>query len=209
MSHTRTPALLVCTTLMGCGGGLVVDDTTQRGLSPNVTRADIAAFDDQVRDLNRAPLTSVAALPTGTVTYDGQVGSNIRLDGQDGYGMLGDMRMRVGFASGDVDGSVTNINLLENGTAIQRFGGQLVIDGAEFAGRIEADADGILSLVTADGTRQRTNMALDLSGDVVNDVFVGDAVVGSVTGFGDGYQLTGETFNVLLDNGGSFVGTVD
>jgi len=213
MSHIQTPvALLLCTTLIGSGGSLTVDLDDTPGLpqpAPTATRADVRAFDQQVDDLRFASRTSTSALPTGTVTYDGQLGSNLRLNGQDGYGMLGDLRMQVGFGSGDIDGSVRNINLLENGTPIQRFGGQLTINGEEYAGRLVADADGILSLVTDDGRLQRTNMALDLTGDVVNDVFVGDAVVGTATGFGDGYQLTGETFNVLLDNGGSFVGTVD
>lgn len=206
MSHPLPSALLITALLSGCGGSLVVDagpDNT--GLAPNVTRADVRAFDDTVQDLRLAPRTSPTALPTGTVTYNGQVGSNIRLNGQDGFGMLGDMRMRVDFDDGDVGGTIRNINLLEDGTPVQRFGGQLQIDGSEFAGRVVADADGILSLVMEDGSLHRTNMAIDLTGDVVSDVFVGDAIVGSATGFGDGYQLSGDTLNILLDGGGAFV----
>lgn len=210
------PALLLSSSLAGCGGTLVVDPgpgippvTGETALAPTVTRADVTAFDRRVADLTFAPATATRNLPTGTVTYDGQLGSNIRLNGQEGYGILGDMRMRVGFGSGLVDGTVRNINLLQSGTPVQRFGGQLLIDGTEFSGRVSADADGILSLVMADGTRHRTNMAIDLTGDVVNDVFLGDTVVGTATGFGDGYQLSGETLNILLDGGGSFVGEAD
>lgn len=184
--------------------------TVNTGLPATFSRADVAAFDADVSRLAAAPRTPVTLLPTGTVTYTGQIGSNMTLDGQSGYGLLGDMQMAVGFGgSRQIDGAVTDINLLQNGTPIQEFGGSLDIDGDQASGKLRADADGILSLRDQFGTLSRTNMALQLDGVVVDDVFRGDAVEGAVTGFGDGYQLGGPTVNIVLDGGGSFVGNVD
>lgn len=180
------------------------------GLPATFSRADVAAFDADVSRLSAAPLTPVSLLPTGTVNYTGQIGSNITLDGQTGYGLLGDLQMGVGFTGNRrIDGRVTDINLLQSGTPIQEFGGSLDIDGTQTNGGLRAEADGIVSLRDTTGQLARSNLALQLDGVVVDDVFRGDAVEGAVTGFGDGFQLGGPTVNIVLDGGGSFVGSVN
>ncbi len=177
--------------------------------SPSVSQAEVRAFDQEVNRLAATDRTRPSQLPTGQVSYSGSVGSNATINGQSGYGLLGDLNLNVDFAGAQqVTGSVTDINLLQNGVPQQQLGGALTVTGSQSFGSINADADGIVTRINPSGVTERSNLAIDLDGTVRDDIFAGDAVTGSATGFGDGFQTPGPTFNVVLDGGGSFVGTV-
>lgn len=181
---------------------------------PTRDRQDVLAFDDAVADLRSAPRTAVSDLPQtstfGQVRYEGELGANIEIDGREGFALLGDMQMDVGFAgSRDVDGVVDNVNLLRNGTPIETLGGDLDISGQQASGKIDAVAEGVLTRVRDMGVEERTNLTLDLDGTIRSDRFDGDSVVGVVNedrSFGDGFGLNGPTFNVILDGNGAFYG---
>lgn len=176
---------------------------------PTIDRADVRAFDQRVATANDLAATPRSVLPTGAITYEGQLGANIAVDGIPGYGLLGDMRMEVEFDGGrDVTGRVDDINLLRGGRPVELLDGSLRIDGEQRNGLIDADATGVLARVPEFGVVERTNLSLDLDGQVRTDAFNGDTIVGSVDGFGDGFRLGDQdTFNVVVQGEGSFVGT--
>ncbi len=207
---------LICSVLSACSGTasltLDTDGSSPRDLAlrPTLDAGDVRDFDADVARLDRAPTTQMRDLPTGRVRYTGQIGSNASINGQDGYGLVGDLGLTVDFDQpSDVDGDVTNINVLRGGVPVERLRGSLDVDGLQTGGTIIADAEGIVARSDGRGGLERSNLALDLDGDVVDDAFVGDAVTGSVTGFGDGFGVAGQSFDVVLDGGGSFTGVVD
>ncbi len=176
---------------------------------PTLDRGDVAGFDDEVARLNaEAFRTPVDSLPSGTVNYDGQIGANILIDGQSGFAILGDLDLDVGFSgSRDVDGRVTDINLLRAGTPQQTLGGSLDVTGQQASGKIDAVAEGVLTRVRTGGIDERTNLVLDLDGTVRTDRFAADTILGTVNAdrsFGDGFDINGPTFNVVLDGDGAF-----
>lgn len=167
---------------------------------PTVTSFDVDRAFDRAVEISELPVTSSAALPAGTVIYNGQLGANVAGDANGS--ILGDMTMRVDFADNDIDGSVTNINLIDpDGTPNQRLSGSLNIDGVEDQGQLDAFASGDLTGVDNDGYDVDTQMLLRLDGEVHDDFGGGDAVFGSATG-----QARGE-FNLDVD--GVFFGTQD
>ncbi|PUB11490.1 hypothetical protein [Yoonia sediminilitoris] len=148
---------------------------------PTVTsRAVDRAFDGALEIAN-LPIAQVDDLPTGTVTYDGQIGADV--EGDQLGSVLADMTMIVGFASNDIKGDVTNINLIDqNGDPDQRFDGTLLISGIESNGNLDAGASGLISGVDGSGRAVESDLNLDLEGTVRNGMRDGDSVYGSVTG---------------------------
>lgn len=152
---------------------------------PTVSAADVDRAYAEARYISGLPFTSTGDLPTGSTTYRGQLGADVR--GDLSGAILGDMRMDVDFARNDVDGSVSNINLIDpDGRPNQRLGGSLGIDGFESGGRIDAFASGRLSAVDSEGFARDSDVLLTLDGDVYDDQGRGDAVFGSAIGNGIG-----------------------
>ncbi len=171
---------------------------------PTVSAADVERAYAEARYISGLPFTETGNLPTGNVTYRGQLGADVSGDVEGS--ILGDMRMQVDFAGSDVDGSVTNINLIDqDGRPDQRLDGTLEIDGFESGGRIDAFASGDLTAVDEVGFFQDTNVLLTLDGDVYDDRGRGDAVFGSATGTGIGTGSGG--LDIEID--GVFFGTTD
>jgi hypothetical protein len=148
---------------------------------PTVTSADIDRAYAEARAISNLPFTATDNLPLGRVTYQGQIGADIR--GDENGSILGDMRMDVDFNDGDVGGRVSNINLIDtDGRPNQRFGGTLEIDGGHDSGRIGATAFGDIDGVDDAGFIVESNLNLRLNGNVFDDFGRGDAVFGSVSG---------------------------
>lgn len=166
---------------------------------PSISTSDIVAFNAESSRNAALPVTSVADLPVGTVTYFGEFASNADVEGV-GDAMLGDMEMTVAFASQRIGGTLSNINLIEGGRPQQRMGGELDLSGRAINGVIDAAADGRLTRVDVNKT-DYANTTLLLDGSVRNDRFVGDAVAGTVTGSGRG------SFDFDLDGNGTFYGS--
>ncbi len=167
---------------------------------PTVSAFDVERAFDEAQRISALPLTSTTDLPTGGVTYRGQLGADVSGDAQGS--ILGDMTMRVDFGDNDIGGNVTNINLIDpNGMPNQRFDGTLDIDGVESSGRLDAFASGQITGVDNDGIEVDSQMLLTLDGDVYDDFGGGDAVFGSATG-----QARGD-FD--MDVNGVFFGTAD
>jgi len=167
---------------------------------PTVTAFDVDRAFDEAQRISDLPFTPTANLPTGDVTYRGQLGADVSGDAQGS--ILGDMTMNVAFADNAIDGSVTNINLIDpNGQPNQRFDGGLTIDGIENSGRLDAFASGEITAVNGDGFEVDSQMLLTLDGDVYDDFTGGDAVFGTAQG-----QARGE-FDMDID--GVFFGTAD
>ncbi|PJI84698.1 hypothetical protein BC777_3759 [Yoonia maricola] len=167
---------------------------------PTISASDVNRAFDEATEISNLPLTATANLPTGAVTYTGQLGADVSGDAQGS--ILGDMTMRVDFADNDIDGSVTNINLIDpNGMPNQRFDGRLDIDGVESSGRLDAFASGEITGVDNDGFEVDSQMLLTLDGDVYDDFDNGDAVFGSAEGTARG------DFDMNVD--GVFFGTAD
>lgn len=167
---------------------------------PTLSSRDVdRAFADAQR-ISDLPLTDPFDLPSGAVTYRGQVGADVTGDAQGS--ILGDMTMRVDFSDRDIDGSVTNINLIDpDGQPNQRFNGSLGILGTETAGDIDAFASGQISGVDNEGVAVDTQMLLTLEGAVYDDRREGDAVFGTAQGTARG------DFDMNVE--GVFFGTAD
>lgn len=148
---------------------------------PTIGQGDVdRAFREATR-ISRLPETRTVDLPTGSVTYTGQVGSNVAGDLRGS--ILGDMAMNVGFSTNRVTGSVSNLNLIDTaGRPDQLLGGRLAIGGFEDQGSILAGAAGEITGVTAGGTAFASDVNLTLQGRVRDDFSRGDAVFGTATG---------------------------
>ncbi|WP_341368331.1 hypothetical protein [Yoonia sp. BS5-3] len=165
---------------------------------PTVTASDVDdAFDEATR-ISALPQTAIADLPTGSVTYNGQIGANVSGDAQGS--ILADMTMIVGFSSNDIDGNVSNINLINpDGTPDQLLTGTLQMSGIESNGDLDATASGTVQGVDNSGFVVNSDMNIVLDGAVYDDTGQGDAVYGSAEGAANG--------DFLLDIDGVFFGT--
>jgi len=172
---------------------------------PSVDTADITAFNAEAARTAALPVTPFNDLPAGTVTYTGAFGSDAAVDGDDSYAILGDMEMTINFGNQDVNGDLSQVNLIQNGTPEQEMDGTLDIDGQAVNGVIDATASGTLTRVDTHFFGEYTSVDLDMNGSVRNDVFVGDAVAGTVSGGSTGSI---DTFNLELDGNGNFYGSV-
>jgi hypothetical protein len=165
---------------------------------PTVTAGDVDRAFAQAQRISVLPETNVSDLPTGTVTYDGQIGANVRGDAQGS--ILADMTMIVGFSNNNISGNVNNINLIDpDGTPNQRLDGTLQIAGVESSGNLDAVASGEVTGVDVDGFVVDSQMNLDLNGAVHNDLINGDAIYGTAEGEANG--------DFYLDIDGVFFGT--
>ncbi len=165
---------------------------------PTVSASDVDRAFDEARAISTRPETTISNLPAGSVRYTGQMGANVQGDAVGG--ILGDMTMDVGFASNDIGGRISNINLIDpDGTPNQRFGGSLQIDGVETNGELDAFAFGQISGVDVDNAEVDSQIFLTLDGDVYDDFGRGDAVFGSAEGEANG--------DFYMDIDGVFFGT--
>lgn len=180
--------LAACLPLSACA---VATPPTIDGRDVNIALAEAA-------QISRLPETGLANLPTGFVTYTGQLGADVSGDLRGS--ILGDMSMAVDFRQDRVSGSVSNINLVDTaGRPDQLLDGRLAISGFEDRGNILAGARGDISGVTAEGSRFTSDVDLTLQGSVRDDFRSGDAVFGTAQGDGIG--------DVDLGFNGVFFGT--
>ena len=92
--------------------------------------------------------------------------------------------------------------LLRDGTPIQRAIGTLRLnDGQQASGKLTVDADGILSFQSDDGRIVRSNLSLDLDGTIRSDDRSADAIVGTFTGFGDDFDVSGPSVDIVVRDG--------
>ncbi len=167
---------------------------------PTVSARDVDRAFAEALAISALPQTSFGNLPTGNVTYNGQLGADVRGDANGS--ILGDMTMTVGFASNDIGGRVTNINLIDSdGTPNQRFDGRLDIDGIETNGSLDAFAFGRITGVDVENDLVSSDVLLSLDGNVYDDFGGGDAIFGSATGDAIG------DFDMEID--GVFFGTAE
>jgi len=165
---------------------------------PTVSERDVDRAFAEANRISELPQTSVNNLPSGSVTYDGQIGANVTGDANGS--ILADMTMIVGFDSNDIAGNVTNINLIDrDGTPNQQLGGTLRINGIENDGNLDAVAAGQITGVDVDGFEVDSQVDLDLNGAVYDDFVEGDTVFGEVVGEANG------DFDLEID--GVFFGT--
>ncbi|EBA11923.1 hypothetical protein [Roseobacter sp. CCS2] len=177
-----TVSIITLIALSACSVG---GTSSPKPNAPTVSSADVRDAMNEAAFISNAPQTSFRDLPTGTVTYTGQLGADVR--GDVNGSILGDLNMDVGFASNTVRGSVDNINILDaNQLADQRLDGRLILDGVETAGQLDAFASGNLSGVNNNGADVDTQMLLILDGQVRNDFGRGDAVYGAASGQAEG-----------------------
>ncbi len=167
---------------------------------PTVSARDVdRAFAEAVA-ISALPQTTIGNLPTGNVTYTGKLGADVYGDANGS--ILGDLAMTVGFASNDIGGRVTNINLIDSdGTPNQRFDGRLDIDGVETNGQLDAFAFGEITGVDVDDVEVSSDVLLALDGHVYDDFGGGDAIFGSASGDAIG------DFDLGIE--GVFYGTAD
>lgn len=152
---------------------------------PSIGQGDVdRAFAEAARISSR-PDTRLSDLPTGSATYNGQVGADVAGDLRGS--ILGDMAMTVGFGANRITGSVTNINLIDTaGRPDQLLDGSLAISGFEDQGNILAGAAGNIAGVAPGGTAFTSDVNLTMKGNVRDDFGRGDAVFGTATGNGVG-----------------------
>jgi len=74
---------------------------------PSISAYDVDRAFVEARRIDALPLTASADVPSGTVTYDGQIGADVRGDATGS--ILADMTMIVGFDSNTISGTVTGL----------------------------------------------------------------------------------------------------
>lgn len=191
MKKTTSTCLLVIAALSGC-----VSTPTP----PTVTSFEVDQAFDEAERISLLPETSGSDIPTGMVSYDGQIGADVQGDAVGS--ILADMTMIVGFSSNDITGNVTNMNLIDlDGTPNQQLTGTLQISGIESNGSLDAAAAGEITGVDVDGFEVDSQMNLVLEGAVYDDSGTADAVFGSAEGEANG--------DFYLDVDGVFFGTAD
>lgn len=214
MKTTTLFAILGVATLTACastdtGGSTGGDPQPDIGLNPSFSTSgasNVANNASLARGLQESDPYIIQ--PFGTSTYVGHLQTgNVSIDGQSGYGMVGDARIAVAFGGGSnsVTGTISNINLLEGSTPTELLTGQLNVNGSintsqDFA----ADAAGTLGGVWGGDTRGDVNMNIDMDGStriVFGDTFLtnrnlGAIVAPNISGSGTGahtVQITGGT----------------
>jgi len=170
---------------------------------PTVTSDDIAEFAITASEFAERPITPTAGLPSGRVRYEGTFAGDVRINGTNRYGLLGDLGLVANFSGGRVGGRLTDINLLEDGQPNQRLGGSMRINGTIDDGVIAARAEGNLSAVSdLYPVRGDADIALTLNGNVVSLPGGLTGVYGAVTG----QSSPGGGFTLAVEEG-QFFGT--
>lgn len=216
----RLAALLTC--LAACGGqgsttaGGVASspppDTSAFPLAPAFNAADYrAAVADDSRALALVE-TRPDQVPLGRATYDGHVRSGVRLDGEGGYDIIGDLRMVIDMTTrqpiagrNPVTGSITDLTLIDrfSGDRAEAFAGRLDIDGDVTLAEIEADAVGTLALDRFNSRiDDESRVRLTLDGSLRDDFGRGDVATG-VVGGGSTSDPRND-YDLTLDGNGRF-----
>lgn len=143
--------------------------------------------------------TDPGAMPTsGTASYTGTAQGTFTPDSAvDGF--IADFAMTADFGGNTIDGTVSNMNSIENGNPDQLVGGTLDIDGSISGNAVSGMASGVITAVE-DGFRGSADANFAFDGTFRNDTGVADAVSGTVTGRADG------DFSVVIQEG-TFYGT--
>ena len=173
---------------------------------PSITTDDIDVAIAENDRIDALPDAAMAMLPTTSASYTGNFGSdNLTIDGDGGYGVLGDMVMTIDFGgSNDISGTVSNLNLIEDGVLDQLLGGELDISGTTAAGALAATADGTLDAVGDDlPFRGTTDVSFVMTGTTKED---GSDTAVSGTWTGGSTSLNDDFFVVGT---GTFFGTED
>ena len=166
---------------------------------PSISTQDVTNRFAEFERVNMLPRTTVDNLPTGLATFVGHAGG--RASGDATGSVIGDMVMNVNFDSNAIDGTINNLNLLDdNDVPEQLLGGDLALSGTETDGALRATATGQLTAVGEERIRGSANVTLNLNGNVVTDTSEGDSVTGTVNG------RAGGSFDITLSEG-SFYGT--
>lgn len=149
---------------------------------PNVTTAEVAAYDAAQARVNALPSDTI--LPTGSATYAGQLSGPVVLDGNGGYALLGDIGMTLDFArTNSLTGTVANLNLIRGGVPDQLLEGNLTVTGTPTTGGlVTAVGSGLLSGVFDDSIlRRNADVTIALAGGAKADG-TRTAIAGTWTG---------------------------
>lgn len=215
------PALIIAslTLTAACGGvgstdgdRVVSGPTSAFPLSPAFNDADFRAA---VADDQRALLleeTRPDRIPTGRATYDGHIRSGALVNGQDGYDLIGDLRLDVDINTrqpiagrNPVDGSITDLTLIDrfSGDRAEALAGRLSIDGDTTNGEIAATATGTLALDRLGSQLDdEARFAIDLDGSFRNDFGTADVASGDISGGTTGSRSN--DFDLEILDGGRF-----
>ena len=180
-----------------------------------LNRADFRAAEADDAFARTLDFTPEENVPAGVATYNGHVQSEAIVNGVPNFKVLGDLAMTVDIAatgtragSGDVGGTITNLNLFDDandGFDDQGLDGDLTIVGTTEAGRIDATATGVIrAIVTDTPTQQTATWELGLDGDFRDNFESGDVVAGGVTGGTVGG--TSDDYSLRLTGSGRFYG---
>lgn len=134
---------------------------------PSITEADVTAAQAEEARISALPVATADQLPSAQATYEGQLGGDVTIDGDDGYAILGDISLTANFAGlAALTGTVDNINLIEDGTPTQLLGGELSVSGTNTATTFSATATGTLDAVGEDlPFRGEADVQLSIAGD--------------------------------------------
>ncbi|MEL6639828.1 MAG: hypothetical protein AAFP98_00715 [Pseudomonadota bacterium] len=175
-------------TLAACGGagGEVTDPPPPPGevdepIAPIISATTVGNARSFISGVNnRRDTPGISILPSGTATYNGEMLTNLSINGESSVdGLIGDVRLTAQlFGAGDrVTGTVTNIHTLDGNNPVERLSGQLAIEGTLEDGSKEMTSSltGQLTGVVGDGEAG----ALDITG-VMNGHTQDTAVVNSI-----------------------------
>ena len=184
--------------LSGCGG--IVTTGQNYRTAKVATDTDVAAATSSATTFNTYAATALADLPTGEVTYVGDIGMTVQ--GTDGSGngeAVGDLTLVINFATDAVTGQVTNLNIEYDGMAWQRMTGSILLTGSEASGALSASGSGNLFGATRTGLAVDIEMLLNILATVRSNTGNGDRISGTATG-----TVNGDFAGVV---NGSFFGT--
>lgn len=163
---------------------------------PTKTIEDLGDVIDVFDDAQGLTATTTAAMPTtGSATYTG----NMSTTSSTSDGLIGDMVMDADFSSGDVTGTISNLNLLADSTdlggdqgdvASQLLGGQLTINGTITGASLDGTANGDLTGVATgipvlNSATVTFDTDLDITGNFLSSnpgTAEADVIQGNLTG---------------------------
>ena len=177
--------------------GLIALTACSNAIPPSRSGADLTAAELELARIDA--ITTPGVEPTGSANFAGLIGGPLEIDGDIGSEFLGDIEMRVDFGIGEVDGSIEDITLFDDGVPDQDLGGRLAVTGT-YGSTLNATANGTLTAVEdvgAFGLDGETNVTMNITGVLVDDGGT-NTLVGDVTGSGTG------DYDVFLPNGVGF-----
>ncbi len=165
---------------------------------PTITSEEVFAERVEIARMNALSLTAPGDMPTRdsatfTGTADGIFTPNSAVDG-----FMADVTVTANFNDNTIDGSVTNMNAIEDGFPDQLVQGTLDIDGDIVGNAVSGTATGTITAVH-EGFSGSADANFVFDGNFRNDTGTADAIAGTVRGRADG------DFSVLIQEGGFYV----